>query len=306
MDPEGIGGQESNCLDFKSGFNPQLTGDWCELIKDIVAMANSGGGRILVGLKDDGTPSGEDIAALLLLDSADIANKIYKYTDHHFADFTVEKLVIAGSEVAAVNVGALRLPMIFCVPGEYEWPAGKKKSAFAKGTIYFRHGAKSEPGTTDDLRAVLERELERLKGFWLDGIAKVVQAPPESRVQIVDTTVSLAREGDQVIRLSTKGEGPEFRVIDNDQLYPYRAKELKQRVSDVLGANVASPYDFQCVRKAFEIDENPNFSYKGKFGSRQYSEAFVEWLAEQHRRDAQFFQKAREVTRSKKQIRTRD
>lgn len=37
------------------------TGDWCELIKDIVAMANSGGGRIAIGANDDGTPSGYEL-----------------------------------------------------------------------------------------------------------------------------------------------------------------------------------------------------------------------------------------------------
>jgi hypothetical protein len=293
---------EGDGLDFKSGFNPALTGDWCELIKDIIAMANSGGGRIVVGLDDEGKPSGESVAALLSLDSADIANKIYKYTDHHFTGFAVERTEIDGNEVAVVTIGGLRLPIIFSVPGEDEWPAGKKKSAFSKGTIYFRHGSKSEPGTTEDLRATLERELERVKGFWLEGITKVVQAPPEAQVQIVTPTVSLGRESSQVIRLTTKGEGPEFRVIDNDQLYPYRAKELKQRVSEVLGANVASPYDIQCVRKEFGIDANPNFSYKGRFGTRQYSEAFVEWLSEQYRSDGQFFQKSRELARSKMRI----
>jgi Putative DNA-binding domain len=290
---------EGDRLDFKARFDPSLTGDWCELIKDMIAMANSGGGRIVIGLNDDGDPSGENVAALFSLDPADIGNKIYRYTDHHFTDFAVQRMEVAGSEVAVVSIGGLRLPIIFSVPGEYEWPAGKKKSAFAKGTMYFRHGAKSEPGTTDDLRATLERELERVKGFWLDGIAKVVKAPPEAQVQIVAPTVSLGKEASQVIRLTTKGEGPEFRVVDNDQLYPYRAKELKQRLSEVLGANVASPYDVQCVRKEFGIDENPNFSYKGKFGTRQYSEAFVEWLTEQHRGDVQFFQKVRELARSK-------
>jgi hypothetical protein len=290
---------EGDQLDFKSSFNPSLTGDWCELIKDVIAMANSGGGRVIVGLTDDGEPSGESVSAFLSLDPADIGNKIHKYTGHHFTQFAIVRLEIEGSEVGVMTIGGVRLPIIFEAPGEYEWPAGKKKSAFNKGTIYFRHGAKSEPGTTEDLHATLDRELERVRGFWLEGIAKVVQAPPEAQVQIVTPTVSLSREGGQAIRLTSRGEGPEFRVVDNDHLYPYRAKELKQRLVEVLGSNVATPYDVQLVRKQFGIDENPNFSYKGKFGTRQYSEAFVEWLAEQHRSDGEFFHKVREVARSK-------
>lgn len=290
---------ETDRLDFKRGFDPTQTGDWCELIKDIVAIANSGGGRIIIGLDDDGKPSGESVQAFKSLDPADVVNKIHKYTACQLTDFVIEQVEIVGSAAATMTIGGVRLPIIFSAPGEYEWPPGKKKYAFNKGTIYFRHGAKSEPGTSDDLRSTIERELERVKSFWLDGIAKVVQAPPEADIQIVSSAVSLSKDGSQQIRLTTEGSGPEFRVVDNDQLYPYRAKELKSRLPEVLGPNIATPYDIQLVRKQFGIDDNPNFSYKGKFGSRQYSETFVEWLADQHKRDEHFFLKVRDVARQK-------
>ena len=56
---------ESASLDFKSSFDPESKQDWCELIKDIVAMSNSGGGSIVVGVDDDGNLSNSDIAPLL-------------------------------------------------------------------------------------------------------------------------------------------------------------------------------------------------------------------------------------------------
>ena len=31
--------RESKYVDFKSSFEPASTGEWCELVKDIVAMA---------------------------------------------------------------------------------------------------------------------------------------------------------------------------------------------------------------------------------------------------------------------------
>lgn len=36
--------RESKHVDFKSSFDEESPGEWCELVKDIVAMANSGGG----------------------------------------------------------------------------------------------------------------------------------------------------------------------------------------------------------------------------------------------------------------------
>ena len=52
---------ERRQVDFKGAFDTGQAGDWCEVIKDIVAMANSGGGALVIGVKNDGTPSGYDV-----------------------------------------------------------------------------------------------------------------------------------------------------------------------------------------------------------------------------------------------------
>jgi len=46
--------RESKRIDFKERFDTQAAGEWCEIIKDIVAMANSGGGAILFGTDNIG------------------------------------------------------------------------------------------------------------------------------------------------------------------------------------------------------------------------------------------------------------
>jgi hypothetical protein len=45
----GIAKGEGDRLDFKVGFDPALTGDWCEFIKDVIAMA--GGAYLADGEK---------------------------------------------------------------------------------------------------------------------------------------------------------------------------------------------------------------------------------------------------------------
>jgi hypothetical protein len=47
--------RESKRVDFKKSFDIASTGEWCEMIKDIVTMANSGSGAIVVGSRT--TPS---------------------------------------------------------------------------------------------------------------------------------------------------------------------------------------------------------------------------------------------------------
>lgn len=254
----------------------------------------------MVGANDDGTPSGYDTAAFLGIDIADFMNKIHKYTETQFSGVRAFEILREGNRFAGLDVEGVRFPVVFSAPGTYEIAVGKQKTAFSKGTVYFRHGPKSEAGSSDDLRAALEQELDRVKSFWLDGITKVVQAPQGSQVQIVQQAVSLVAASDdtQRIRLTIGGEGPEFRVVDNDQLYPYRAKELVERLKEIIEPSTVSSYDIQAVRKVHGVDDNPNFSHKGKFATRQYSEAFVEWVANEYIKDASFFQKARSASKT--------
>jgi hypothetical protein len=318
---------ESASVDFKASFDPESKQEWCELIKDIIAMTNSGGGSIVVGVADDGSLSGSDIRGLLAVDPADVTNRIYGYTDQHFAAFEIAEQFRFGQSVAVIKIGASRIPIVFTSHGGYGIPGGQK-AAFVKGSVYFRHGAKSEPGTTDDLRLALERELERVKGFWLDGIGKVMAAPDGSTVQIVQkdvtfrdtpeaTTVRLTKDEDAAtlsvgdvtlrdipgataIRLTTDENAPTLSVMQADKLYPYRQKELVQRLAERLdGRATVSGHDLQCVRKVFAVDGNPTFSYEAQHSPRKYTDAFVVWLVEQHAADPSFFQKAREACRSR-------
>jgi hypothetical protein len=60
-----------------------------------------------------------------------------------------------------------------------------------------------------------------------------------------------------------------------------------------------TPYDIFCLRKVYEIDTKPNFFYKPKFASPQYSNSFVNWLIEQFEKDNQFFDRARQKWKEK-------
>ena len=95
---------ESAELDFKTAFDPKAAQDWCELIKDIVAMANSGGGIVVFGINDDGTPSSGDLKPIEALDPATIGDKIKKYTDQHFGDFILSSETRCGVPVMALVV----------------------------------------------------------------------------------------------------------------------------------------------------------------------------------------------------------
>lgn len=52
---------ESRSLDFMESFDPTQLSEWLEVVKDLVAMANSGGGLIVVGVCNKGQPSTADV-----------------------------------------------------------------------------------------------------------------------------------------------------------------------------------------------------------------------------------------------------
>jgi hypothetical protein len=51
--------------------------------------------------------------------------------------------------------------------------------------------------------------------------------------------------------------------------------------------------DMQAVVKAHRVNKKPEFYYKGKRSSPQYSARFIEWILAQYERDQEFFTKAR-------------
>ncbi len=101
---------ETADIDFKAGFDTTSAEDWCELIKDIVAMANSSGGVVVFGVNDDGSPSTADLASVQNLDPAMIVDKIKKYTGQQFAGFSVSSGTRRTASVVALTVSGSSMP----------------------------------------------------------------------------------------------------------------------------------------------------------------------------------------------------
>ena len=292
--------RESKHVEFKEKFDHTDAQDLCEVIKDIVAMANSGGGHILFGVKNDGSASGWDCTLLRGLDPAQLTDKIASYVGEQFSEYDVAETDRRGNRIAIMEVRPVHIPLIFVRPGTYDVGQGKQKTAFAKGTIYFRHGAKSEPGTSQDIRQSVQREIEAIRRSWLGNIRKVVDAPHGHKVmllppEVVESDGALATP----IRLVDDPNAPAYRKLDPNKTHPFRQKEVMEEINKVLaGAHKVSSYDVRCVRKVHQIDESkPQFFYRPTFASPQYSRAFIDWMVSQYRKNPAFFDETRRAAR---------
>ena len=155
-------------------------------------MANSGGGIIVFGLNSFGVPTGDAVDLIVKIDPADCANKILKYTGAHL-DVEISAAKKQGYDLAVFIISGAPVPLAFQQAGCYQDAStGKQYTAFHKGTFYFRHGAKSEPGTSDDIRKVIDRQLDQIRKSWIKGVSKVVKAPAGAQIIAVPATSARA------------------------------------------------------------------------------------------------------------------
>jgi hypothetical protein len=215
--------RESKYIEFKDTFDPNSARDWCGIVKDIVAIANSGGGIILFGLDSSGAPTATPVAAVASIDPADVGNRVSKYTGPVQLEFDTRELEKGGKKLHAFLVHAVSVPIVFQKPGTYDIGSGKQKTEFSVGTVYFRHGAKSEPGNSDDIRAVIERQLESIRKSWIKGVRKVVQAPQGSQIITVPATGHLGA-----------GPSPTLRAVKDPKATPVLLTRDRQKATGTL------------------------------------------------------------------------
>jgi len=285
---------ETDTVEFKQGFNVAAIGECLELVKDIVAIANSGGGWILVGLLDNGFPVGIK-ASTNSADPAVLADKVYGYTGIHLKGLKVAACIKQEKQVVAIEIPSAEYPIIFIKVGNYTTEDKRTKSAFSQGTVYFRHSAKSEPGTADDLRHFVDAKLETTRKFWMDGIAQVVHAPTDSLVAVLPSEVRLSNAPDAAaVSITPELAAKMLQAPMVDHTHPYRQKEVIEAFNKrVKGKVQINSHHLLCVRRAHQIHRDIKYCYNMNWSSPRYSPAFVDWLMEQYNADKKFFDKAK-------------
>ena len=284
---------ESKQIDFKQEFNPNDTGDWCEIIKDIVAFANSGGGLIIFGVQNDGKKYKFDNKIIISLDTATITDKIEKYTNVSFSDVSIIAIKRKSKKCAVFLIGPSVYPIIFGVQGNYQ-KNNKQKTAFSKGAVYFRRGSKSQPGTFHELKRIIDNLIKKQQKEILKGMRKVVDVPIDHEVKILPKNIKISETG-YPVKIARKGETPtSAALLDPDKTHPNRQKEVLHKLNTKLKLKL-NQHDFQCLKKMYKINENEEFFYKSKFGASQYSQALIDWIIERYTSNKNFFKEARDI-----------
>ncbi|MGZ8831512.1 MAG: RNA-binding domain-containing protein [Thermoanaerobaculia bacterium] len=276
--------RQSRGIEFKRSFDAASDRDWCNLIKDIVALANSGGGVILFGVDKSGAPDGTEVSPLLNIDPATISDRIHAVTGAHFEDFQIVEADKDAHRLALLLVGEADAPMVFSRSG---------MCGFAEGTLYFRHGSKSEPATTQDVEEALNRRVNALRRSWLTAVRRVT-APAGGGVVLPPEIRDSDSPDATPIRIVEDARAPAFRLVDYDKTHPFRQKEVLAALHARVPSVPINQFDLLSVRHVHNTDAVAEYSHKPVFGTRQYSRKFIDWLVGQVERDPGFFTRARE------------
>jgi hypothetical protein len=252
--------------------------DDIEVVRDIAAMANSGGGVIVL----DGVAGVEEEL---------LHEQLGRYAEPEFEDFHVQPLTRSGRPSTAIVIEGVRnAPLVFSRTGRIG-----EHVAFVRGGLYFRHGAKSEAATGEDVRDFIRRQLDATRTEWLANIRQVMHAPDGAEVAVVETAERDEEGRPTLIRLTTDPHAPLYGQVDPDSSHPYRQKEVIREVNARLGEGTVNAFDVLSVRRVHAITEEtrPEFVHVPKFGSPQYSDAFVDWLLAERQRNPRFFEQAK-------------
>lgn len=288
--------KESKHIEFKEMFDEASSHDWCEIVKDIVAIANSGGGCILIGVRNDGSSVQIETDFINKLDSAKFMDKIFRYTGEKLISLDIKKINRNDGEAIGLFIDGSNIPKVFHRPGTYDIGGGQQTTAFKEGTVYFRHGAKSEPATSDDIRDAIEREIDRRRRSLVGNLRKVIEAPPDHIIQVVPERLSgVSSIGVSSVRYTNDPRAPAVRYQTPDDEHPYRQRNVIRLFNErLVGKKSINAHDLLCVRRIHKIDSSkPQYYYKSLTGSPQYSQEFVEWIIKSYCGDNNFFEKAR-------------
>jgi hypothetical protein len=283
----------SRRIERKPGVDLDDAATWCDLLRDVAAMANTGGGVIVVGLDRTGRPTGWDPDALLRIDPGRIIDKLAEHLGERFEEISIVEATKAGDRLAAIQVGARTgSPLVFERPCAYRDAEGLRREAFARGTVYFRHGAKSEPALARDLARFAGREERQVRQEMIRHLRRVSSAPLGSQVLVVPPS-SAPTTAIERVRVVDDPDAPAVARADYDVTHPHRQKDVVAAVNGRFGRALVNTHDLLCVRRVHDVDARDALFHKPKFGSPQYSDAFIDWLVASFGADPSFFDDAK-------------
>lgn len=194
-------------VDEKSRFGGQKN-EWLELVKTIVAMANTSGGRVVLRSVDCPPQA---------LEQTRVDDQVNRYVEPAFHEITsiVDE---AGRCTITVERSRMR-PHVFVTDQSYQDARGTVRDAFRAGQIFARHDGRTEPATGDDLQQMMADTIGRM----LQGLGGAIERLATHLSDPAALPVTLAND-----------DAIAFSIRKPEEVYPYLTSELAEKLGKTI------------------------------------------------------------------------
>lgn len=141
--------------------NFDLKENWIEkgsLVKIILAMANSSGGIIIFGVKENDDGTYEPIGIDSFKDKAEISNQISKYISPNL-DYEILNYDYDTSDYSRVQNKKFQILYVHYTPERLPFVSLAETTSLEKDAIYVRRGTKCEKASSDELNNIIEKKI---------------------------------------------------------------------------------------------------------------------------------------------------
>jgi hypothetical protein len=167
---------ESDELEKKSSLDPSNSKDMLGLIADVVAMANTKGGKLLIGTRGAPIPENQ----VKLFDSARVDDKVNSFAEPIVAGIKSAQL---GKDFILIEIEKSKSPPhVMKKEGNYNDPEKGQLLIFRSRDILVRHSSKTERATRSDLDRMFTERQQTL----FEKVKMVFEAPSGSRIEVVE------------------------------------------------------------------------------------------------------------------------
>jgi Putative DNA-binding domain len=235
--------EENSFVDFKADFE-NVDREWLEVTKDVMSFANMEGGYLVFGVKNGSyEPVGlRDEIVKLLSDTNNLMHKFNKWVEPPFTTLRAKAIERDGKKFVVVLIPeSLGSTHMVSKEGAFKHPSGETKVVLREGTFYVRRSGANHRADSRDLDALIERRMVSNRAKLLEGIARVMAAPPDREVLVVKK-----QEG---------GEGAEAKYVIEDAPEGMKGmsfiptpETIEQEIAMFVGLNKANPTEIPTAK----------------------------------------------------------
>ena len=238
-------------LEYKGSFDDSKYA-WVSILVDIVSMANTEGGLIIIGISDDGKHIGVDQKLFRSFDPANVNNKLRAYSPNSSIEINSRLISYYRKYYICLGIPEIKNIIIFDKDGNYQDNKGETKAAFWRGVVYFRKPGGKMPATQSDIESKIREISEARTRQFLAKLEHVASMPSETELVAVNpneptTGYRIKQSGEaEPVRITKTGE-PEVSLsrvtaLIKEKRIPVinpgklRAGQVVVKVSQALGA----------------------------------------------------------------------